>query len=396
MSNIEEFPGRDELSPRQKLRKQFFKRLRARMYTIILIVILVAAAVFGYLAYERNKVYSGVEVVESVSFSPASGPRVEEFSGSVLTYSKDGAQVTDAKWNLLWNRTFDMQNPMVSICEDTVAFADYGGSTVYVQTAGGEAYEISTAMPIRKISASNKGIVTAVLEDVGVTWIYLYDSNGDIVAKIRTTMEKSGYPVNLDMAPTGKVLGISYYHLDIGDAMSSVAFYNFGEVGQNSIDNYVSGYNYQDSLVPLVKFLSGSHAFALSGTRLTIYEGSEKPISLKEIFIDDEILSVFNNSEYIGIVVRSDDNKSAYKLRIYSDKGILISEKGFDFDYSGVVFSEGQYALYGNTDIYVGTVDGREKFSYEYEMPIRLMIPTSSPTKYIIVTESSIDTVLLR
>ena len=194
----------------------------------------------------------------------------------------------------------------------------------------------------------------------------------------------------------GKVLGVSYYHLDIGDIMSSIAFFNFGEVGQNSIDNYVSGYNYQDSLVPLVKFLSDSHSFALSGARLTIFEGSEKPVSLKEIFIDEEVLSVFNDSEHIGIVVRPNDGKNTYKLRIYSDKGILLSEKPFDFDYSGVVFSEGQYVLYGNTDIFVGTVDGREKFSYEYEMPIRLVIPTSSPTKYIIVTESSIDTVQLR
>ena len=396
MSNIEDFPGQDGLSPKEKLRKQFFKRLRARIYTVVFIVVVAAAIVISYFTYERTKVYTGTEVLESVVFDVSSGARVESFAGGIMTYSKDGAQAIDSKGNLLWNRTFDMQNPMAEICGKTVAFADYGGSMIYLQTADGESSEIGTDMPIRKIAVSDNGVVAAVLEDVKVTWIYLYNSNGDTIAYFRTTMEKSGYPVNLDITPSGSIVAVSYYSLDIGDIKSSVAFYNFGDVGQNSIDNYVSGYNYKDSLVPIVKFLSNSASFALSAERLAVYEGSEKPVSVKDAFLDKEVLSVFNNNEYIGIILRNGADKEKYLLQIYSAKGNLLEQKAFDFDYSEVVFSNDQYVLYGNTDIYIGTIDGREKLSMEYELPIKLVIPTSSSTKYIIVTESSVDTVQLK
>lgn len=396
MSNIEDFPGQDGLSPKEKLRKQFFKRLRARIYTVVFIVVVAAAIVISYFTYERTKVYTGTEVLESVVFDVSSGARVESFAGGIMTYSKDGAQAIDSKGNLLWNRTFDMQNPMAEICGKTVAFADYGGSMIYLQTADGESSEIGTDMPIRKIAVSDNGVVAAVLEDVKVTWIYLYNSNGDTIAYFRTTMEKSGYPVNLDITPSGNIVAVSYYSLDIGDIKSSVAFYNFGDVGQNSIDNYVSGYNYKDSLVPIVKFLSNSASFALSAERLAVYEGSEKPVSVKDAFLDKEVLSVFNNNEYIGIILRNGADKEKYLLQIYSAKGNLLEQKAFDFDYSEVVFSNDQYVLYGNTDIYIGTIDGREKLSMEYELPIKLVIPTSSSTKYIIVTESSVDTVQLK
>ena len=92
MSNIEDFPGRDELSPKEKLRKQFFKRLRARIYTVLFIVVVVVAVVVSYFTYERTKVYTGTEILESVVFDVSSGARIESFAGGIMTYSKDGAQ----------------------------------------------------------------------------------------------------------------------------------------------------------------------------------------------------------------------------------------------------------------------------------------------------------------
>ena len=390
-----DFPGKDELSPKKRLRQQHFKRLKARIYTIIFVVVVAAIVIVAYFTYERNKVYTSLSMLETVAFDPAPGAVVDDFAGGILTYSKDGAQVTDPSGNLLWNRTFDMQNPMQSICGETVAFADYGGSMIYVQTKGGESFDIKTDMPIRKITVSDRGIVAAVLEDVDVTWIYLYDSNGETIAYFRTTMEKSGYPVDLDISPSGELVGVSYYYLDISDVKSSVAFYNFGDVGQNNIDNYVSGYNYKDSLVPVVRFISDSTVFALSGERLTIYGGAQKPVSVKETFIDQEVLSVFYGNDNIGVVFRN-NTEDEYKLIVYSSKGDVVSEKAFNFDYSDVVFSNGYYAIYGNTDLYVATLEGKTKLDIKYDKPIRLLIPTASPTKYVLVTDVSIDTVQMK
>ena len=48
-----------------------------------------------------------------------------EFQGNILKYSNDGAFYTDISNELIWNQTYEMQNPIISVCEDVVAIADY-------------------------------------------------------------------------------------------------------------------------------------------------------------------------------------------------------------------------------------------------------------------------------
>ena len=52
------------------------------------------------------------------------------FAGHLLTYSKDGAGCMDIKGNAVWNQTFEMQNPIVDVCNDVVAIGDNKGSTI--------------------------------------------------------------------------------------------------------------------------------------------------------------------------------------------------------------------------------------------------------------------------
>ncbi len=396
MSNIREFPGTEEISSKKKIRQKLLKRIRARIYTILFVGILIAGAVTGYVFYEKNKVYTGLDVTERVVFAPATGTKIMEFDGNIMTYSKDGAGARDREGNLLWNITFDMQNPLVAMAGKTVAFADYGGTRIYVQGSDGKGYEVSTDKQVRKLAVSDNGVVAAVLEDTNVTWIYLYNANGETVATFRTTMEKWGYPVDICISPSGEVVGVSYFFLDIGDVKSSVAFYNFGEVGQNNIDNYVSGYNYQDSLVPIVKFLNNDRAFALSSSRLSVYEGAHKPVNIKDALISDDVKAVFYDETHIGVVLANSGSQERYRLEIYSNKGELLHKKNFDFDFSDVVFGNDQFVIYGNDKIYVGTMKGMTKLEMEYDESIRLVIPTSSPTKFIIVTDSAIETVMMQ
>ncbi len=395
-SNISKFPDNQDMSSKEKIRTELVKRVKRRTYTIVIVLAIIAVIIACFLIYEKTKVYTVLEKTSSIGFTPASGARTVEFAGNVMTYSKDGAGAIDSKGNLLWNITFDMQNPLMAKCNDTVAFADYGGSKIYVQTVGGASAEIDTAMPIRKITTSDNGVVAAVLDEVDVTWIYLYNLNGEIVAYFRTTMEKSGYPVDISLSPSGELVGVSYYYLDIQDVKSSVAFYNFGEVGKNNIDNYVSGYNYKDTFVPYVKFLNNDRVFALSTERLSIYEGEHKPVNLKDTFVNGNIRSVFNDDSHIALVFDNNDGDEKYRVDIYSSSGNLVLSKKIDFDYTGIAFGNDTFAVYGNKNILVSTYGGTNKLETEYEGSVRLMIPSSSPTKYTVVTDYTIDTVSMR
>lgn len=382
-----------EASGKKTVKKKIWKRRFGRLYRFLLILSLVAAAITAYFVYEKTKIYSEYTLIQSVDRVYAEGNSIIDFNGHIMTFGKDGANAVDSNGKLLWNQTFDMQYPMSSICDDVAAFADYGGSNIYIQNENGDTKIIPTDMPIRKISVASDGYVVAILEDIDVTWIYLYDMNGKVVAYFRTTMEKSGYPVDIDISPNGELVCVSYYYLDCNEIRSSVAFFNFGPVGQNNIDNYVSGYNYSDSLVPMVRFFDNASAFAVSEERLSVYQGEHKPVSVSDMFITSEIYSVYYDDDVIGIVYKNTGKETRYRLELYNTSGEKLSEKEFDFDFSGVNFGNGNVILYGDTDLYIGTYSGDIKYEGTYNNPIQLVLPTVTAYKYIIVTEDTIDTV---
>lgn len=395
--NLISFPGgEDTESPVKRVKKQSRRRRFTRLTTIGIIVLALAALLIGYFIYVKAKTYDSYSLVSTVERNNIDSARILEFDGSILSYSKDGANAVGSDGTLLWNQTFDMQNPMVAVCGNAVAFADYGGSRIYVQTSKGETGVVDTAMPIRKITTSENGYVAAVLEDVDVTWIYMYDINGTIISYIRTTMEKSGYPLDICLSPNGELLCVSYYYVDCNDVKSSVAFYNFGAVGENAIDNYVSGYNYADTMIPMVRFMDSKTSFALSKDVISVFEDAHVPGNSYKSFITGEVLSAFYSDDCIAIIYSNEVNGSKYRLELRDSGGNVISNKDFDFDYSNVTFCDGNVILYGDKSIYVGTYGGSLKYEGEYDKPMLLVVPVVGTFKYTIVTEGSIDVIELQ
>lgn len=390
-SKITEFPAKGTVGGLSEVRRKNSRRKRVTFYRVSLVVLIISSIIIGYFIYQDTKVYKSYTVKSSVVRETIEGTKMLEFDGGVLSYSKNGAGAADANGKLLWNIAYDMQNPLMSACDDTAAFADYGGRTIYIQTTAGKTSTVSTDKPIRKIAVSSAGYVIAVLEDTSVTWIYMYDSNGSEISFFRTSMEKSGYPIDIDISNDGELVAVSYYYVDCNDIRSSVAFYNFGSVGQNYIDNYVSGYNYSDTMMPIVRFLDNHTAFAASGDRLCIFEGAHKPVSISEMFISDDLLSVYYCKDAIAAIYRNGDYDTKYRLEVYNKNGKIASKKVFSFEYTGVTFGNGNVILYGESDIYIATYGGDLKYSGNYSTPIKLVIPTKDQTRYVVVTQNTMD-----
>lgn len=395
MSNIRQFPSREETAG-ERLDSKMKRRRQLRFIKVIIFLGVLVLAALIYFIYKDSKVYEYFNIISEVPRDISEETQTLEFAGNIMTYGKDGAKAFDSTGKLLWNQTFDMQNPLMSMCEETVAFADYGGSKIYIQTASGESGTVSTNMPIRKITVCNNGYVAAVLEDTNVTWIYMYDFRGTEISYFRTTMEKSGYPVDLNISPNGEMIVVSYYYIDVNDVKSSVAFYNFGAVGQNSIDNYVSGYNYVDTLVPVVQFINNETAFSLSNSRLCVYQGAHKPVSISDTFLTDDVLSVYYAEDAVCLILRNISLDNQYRMEIYNTDGKLLSKKEFDFDYTGVAFGNRNVVLYGGTELYISTYEGKERYEGTYRDPIYLAMATNSPTKFVVLTANSIDTIELK
>ncbi len=292
-----------------------------KMYRALLVVAVVAVTVAIVWIRQRTKVYTEYEVSESYTRTVSSSAKTIALGNSILSYSNDGAVCCDSKGKAIWNETFEMQDPIVAVSNSTIAIGDYNGRKVYVMNGQGSLGEISTNLPIRALSVADNGVVAAVLDDSDITWIYLYNSKGEVSVRFKTTMSQFGYPIDVSLSPNSNLAMISYLAAEEGKMKSSVAFYNFGEVGKNEVDNYMSGYDYQ-SVVPYVQFMTSELAFAVADDRLMFYEGAQKPVSKSEVLLNDEIKAVYHNEEYVALVTYDVTGEYKYMIQIYDSTGV--------------------------------------------------------------------------
>ena len=376
--------------------KKIRRHRRAIMYRIVIgIAIVIAVIASAYYNYQKM-VYTNYDVIRKTTYTEASNAKYLRFGNNVLRYSQDGASALSIENDMLWNETFEMQNPIVDICNDYVAIGDYMGTTIYVYNSTGLQGTIDTSTPLKRFCVSGNGNVAVVLEDDEVTWVKLYDVNGVNVASDRTTMSKSGYPVCIDISEDGILLAVSYLFVDSGVLSTSVAFYNFGAVGQNEVDNLVSGYNYGGTVVSYVGFINQDTSVAVGDNKLSIFKGADKPESVFEKDIDKEILSVFCDENMIVLVFEGEEGEQKYVAEVYNDKGELVTSQGFDLDYSNMSLYGDLLIIYNTEECQIYNTSGLKKFDGRFGSSAISILPEDSKTRYLVVYSDGMEEIKLK
>ncbi|MDO4189412.1 MAG: DUF5711 family protein [Lachnospiraceae bacterium] len=380
--------------------KEYKKKLaRHRRFIIYRIIAIVAASLFiivmAYSSY-RNMIYSDYTILDTLQYEDSAGANFRNFNGNVLKYSRDGATAFNMDNNMLFNQTYEMQNPMVDICGDYVALGDYKGTKVYVMNSEGLQGQIDTTLPVQRFAVAANGNIAIVLEEDEITWVRLYNKEGEIVASDRTTMKKSGFPLSMDISDNGIMLNISYLYIDSGKISSSVAFYNFGSVGQNEIDNLVSGYNYDDETITYVQFMNSSTAFAIGNTQFSIFKGDQRPERVFDVTLEDEVRSIFNNDSYIGLVYDQTSTENPYRLDVYNTSGDIVLSKEFSLEYTDILFNKDFVIIYNANECLICDISGNEKYSGLFKNSIITMVPNGNKTRYLFVSGSRTDEIQLK
>lgn len=236
MVDIREYLRKKEKNG-EKDSKDFKREIRAHRLKVILrsgcVIGVIAALTVTAVTLLKNQTYSGYTVVSAIDRNQVSGSTLLSYQNGFLTYSKDGISYTDYKGNAMWNQTYDMQSPCVSVRSGWVAVGDYNGNLIYDISQDGTSKQIDTNLPVKSLSVAANGVVAAILEDGDVTWINVYNPTGEKAVGIKTTMQKSGYPVSVSLSDNGKLMMVAYLKAESGSMKSIVSFYNFDEVGQN-------------------------------------------------------------------------------------------------------------------------------------------------------------------
>jgi len=361
---------------------------------VVIGTLVLGIALFAKNAIENNT-YDSYKILNEIPEEDTAASKYVELGGNFLKYSGNDAILLDETGKTLWTQKLDMETPAVDVHDSIAVIYAKRGSKMVVLGKDGKIGEFNTDKPILKAKVTAKGMVAAVLEDGESTWINYYSVTGEQIMASKTSVDSPGYPIDIAISPSGMLLMVTYFQVEGGTTKSYVAFYNFGNAGQNQMDNMVSDYTYSGILVPQVEFLNDSLMVAFRDDGFTLYEGQQIPKEVKTIQIDEEIISTFHNEKYIGMVFRSDEKDKQYKLVLYDNKGRLKFEENFDAEYSTIKISNETILMYNEGQICIMSSKGVMKFNGSIEERTILNIFKMDMNRYQLVTNRGIKTIKL-
>ena len=383
--------------PAEELSESGVKRRRFLLLMRILLAAAVVAAVAAFFIQRQSvRNYTTYEIRESIAVNFPESSRIMDLGGRILTCSRDGASLIDAAGKAQWNITYEMQSPMVVISGESAAIADEGGSVIHVMNVSGSVGTINTNMPISTIAIAENGSVAAVLEDTSVSWVYLYDSSGKTIAYIKRSMDQSGYPLAAALSPDGRLLALSQLSVDGADIKTSIAFYNFGAVGQNAVENCVSGYDYRNEIIPFVRFLNKDVSVAVSDSRVAFFTGADIPKSQADTFFTTRLTGVYTNESFCALLFPDTTGNDRYELQFFNMAGRQIGTLTFSMDYTDIRLDGDRVIITDGQRCLIASVDGDVRFDGNLQESVSLIIPTATANKFLFVTKDSVETAYLR
>ena len=381
-------------------REDFDKKLRAHRRKVAVLVIsilllLSAAAIVTYIYYE-NKVYDTYDMISSTERSDTSATDFTEFQGKLLKCTNDGAVYTDLAGNLIWNQTYEMDHPLVQMRGNYVAIYELNGTQVYILDTINLQGSIRTTMPIQKVSIAAQGTVAILMENEGTSYLQLFDKTGVQLASGELHAQNSGYPLDIALSENGEKLAVSMLDINDGSVKTVIAFYNFGIVGQNSIDKIVSSYAYTDMVIPQIRYLSEDTMVAFGDNRVILFTGAQKPAEAKSIELKEEVKSIFYDDAHFGMIYDAAGGKN-HRLEYYDLSGKQLLNINFDTDYTKVdILANGELCILGENSCEIFNTRGICKFRYDFEKHIYQILSGKMQTDYIFLLEGETQKVKLR
>lgn len=377
----------------QKLREHRLKVLK--WTTVTISAILLIAAGFGLFIALRH--YENFDIISSVERLDTEATHFAEFHGNILKYSNDGAFYTDAQNELIWNQTYEMSDPQLDICEGYLAFYDKRGTVIHILSPEGLQGSIETTMQIEQVCIAAQGTVAVLMRKDEAGYLALYDKNGTNLASGAIHGEKGGYPIAIALSHDAIKLAVSMLDINDGNVKSTVAFYNFGSVGQNVTDHIVGASSFSDTVIPELEFTSNEQMIAISDSEIIIFEGTQKPQMTGEIPMEKQAKSIFYNENYIGIVTSNEDEEVTHHITVYDTKGSSVMEKDFEKEYDSIEFlSNNEICIINGNSCDIYTLHGIYKFHYDFDREIYKIIPGTSSLNYTFVLKDVTERVRLK
>ena len=377
--------------------KDYHKKIWRHRVSVILKYAVVAAvvllAIFGIRYYMNNRTFTGYSIASTTERSDTLTTKYAPFGDKILKYSRDGVSYTDDTNSLLFSITYTMQDPVLALSQKAGAVADKNGSQIYIFDQEKQLGQITTLLPIKHIAISNQGVVAVLMEESKSSKLEIYSADGTIIGDGIFDLEDAGYPMNLSISSDGTKIAIAFAQISGSKFNSSVAVYNFDNVGENYVDHLVFAKNYTDYMIPELHYFDASTLVAVGDGILGFYQGSQIPEIVNEVTIENEIKSVFYGENMVGLVFETVEGKM---LTLYDAKGNLVTQIPFTMDYDNIRIADNRVLIYNDTEMGLYSFSGKECFRHTFETSMVDIFTTKSRSKYLFIYTNETQLVKLQ
>ncbi len=387
MADIERENRKQELRSRvvdtkdllqQEAEEKGKRRRSRRRFLVFLVVVLVLGALVAGAIYMMKRPYTGFSQNWRNSFTGENGVSesdyedYEIFGDGFLKVTRDGATYIDSSGKTIWNQSYEMNSPYVSINGDYCAIADQGKTAIYIMNKTGTTGQAETNLPITKISVAGTGVTYALLEDSKASYITVFSKEGAALdISIKSVLDGDGYPVDIAVSPDGTELIASFASIENGTIQNKVIFYNLSEIGQNAGSNRVVGGftdDFSGHLAGRVHFSDDTHAQAFYDGGIAFFSTKvlTSPELSRKVEIEQTIQAISYADDYIGVITDNSDSETSadpYLLTVYRLNGQAVFSTPFQLNYTNFDIDQDRVLVYNNTTLQLYDMSGTLKYS---------------------------------
>ena len=386
----------------------------------ILILILVAVAGFATKSlFFSKKLYKSYEVsAQSAKTLPEDAGFATDY-GKLLSYNSEGISIYNEKAEIEWNAALNMTNPKITVNSGYAVVADIGGRNILVVNHKSvPAAQVSLTMlnDILLTDISEQGEIAVLMQDekgYDIQLINPFDKNNSLKAEIKTYSKDDGYALSLAMSKDGSKLVTEYVKTENNEIKSTLTFYNFDKVGENSnADRIVGVFPFEDTIFPKLKFADNNTVCAYGDNKIVCFAAKKEPEILWEkkiagkieriaedkngfaILVDESGLLQANTGgvasdsaiedDYIDSDYLTGEADSNGKIVLYSMhySGGKAYSKEVDINPKGMSYNDGEIVLYSDTNCIIFDSNGNIKFKNKFNDGITSFTQTAGRTRY--------------
>ena len=371
-------------------RKHIFKRVLQGILAIVVLII-------GIELFSALRSFDDYEVRDEVERTSSGTTQYQMFGNNLLEYSNDGISCYNENHEIVWNQSFEMTSPKLEICGDYLVVYDSAGTKLYILTKKGLEKSLEMTSLIKKVCIANQGTVAVLMKENQESQVKLFDKKGNELANGKFYGDKGGFPIDIALSHDGTKLAVDMVDIAQGKVNTTISFYNFGSVGQSEIDNNVGTYTFDGILVPEINYVSNSRMIGIGTGKILVFDGNQKPDLSREIEIEEEMLSVFYNNKYVGIVFDNVEVENSWHIKVVDVYGKTVMENDTSIPYNSIEFlSNNEICVTNSTRCEIFTVHSIKKFAYEFDKELYKVFATNNEQNYTFIFKDTIEEVKLK